>query len=248
MNQLSSQTLAQIVMENHRTASLFEKYHLDFCCRGKRSLQQACAEQNIPIDNLVKELENISGLSSGACEIAFPFEKLSLTELANYIVSTHHEYIKTEAPKIAVYLEKVAFKHGGRHPELHRIFQLFIMIKQEMGDHMQKEELILFPRIRKVEEINVSGNAASQMTVSALETPILMMEEEHEQAGQWMEEIRQLTNNYTAPEDACTTYKLSFDCLRAFEADLHQHVHLENNILFPRTLELFGKSNQCSLN
>jgi regulator of cell morphogenesis and NO signaling len=248
MNQLTSKTLAQIVTGNHRTATVLEKYHLDFCCKGKRSLQQACVEQNISIDELAKELENLSSQSPGAGQAAFPFDRLSLTELVNYIVTAHHDYIKRESPQIAGYLGKIASKHGDRHPELFRVFQLFTIVKEEMDDHMQEEEVILFPRIRNVEKSAGDAQTEPKMNLSYLEAPIRMLEDEHAFAGKSMEEIRLLTSNYTAPPDACITYKLAFECLRAFETDLHQHVHLENNILFPRALKLLGKACQSSLN
>jgi regulator of cell morphogenesis and NO signaling len=241
MNQLPVKTLAQIVTDNHRTASVFEKYHLDFCCKGKRSLEQACIDEHVSIADLLKDLENAS---SSSCA-TFPYERLSATALTDYIVLTHHDYIKRETPAMAAYLEKMTSKHSERHPELRRIFELFMTIKNEMGEHMQKEEQILFPRIREMEKVTAQGYPTSQKDISYLKVPILMMEEEHDNAGNCMSEIRQLTNNYTVPQDACTTYKVSFACLQAFELDLHQHVHLENNILFPKALELFEQFNQC---
>ena len=247
MNQLISRTLAQIVTGDHRTASIFEKYNLDFCCKGKRSLQQACAEQNISVDNLLRELEIISSAPDLTSQHILSFDKLSASQLVDYIVSIHHSYVKKQAPQLFAYLEKVTIKHGDRHPELRRIFELFANIKDEMDQHMQKEELILFPRIKKLEQTSAGGNLGSQLTISYLETPINIMEEEHDDAGRMMEEIKQLTNNYVPPQDACTTYRLSFAALQAFEADLHQHVHLENNILFPKALKFFQTPNQCSL-
>jgi regulator of cell morphogenesis and NO signaling len=235
MNELTSQTLAQIVTDNHRSAAVFEKYHLDFCCKGRRSLQQACAEQNVSVDQLLNELENIS-LNR---DIVFPFDKLSLSQLADYIVLTHHAYVKNESPQIAAYLQKVASKHGGRHAELFKIFELFTVVKEEMEQHMHKEELVLFPRIKELERLSQSGDGPFTLNLSYLQSPIYMMEMEHEQAGTIMAEIRKLTNNYAPPLDACTTYRLSFAALKAFEQDLHHHVHLENNILFPKALELF---------
>jgi regulator of cell morphogenesis and NO signaling len=171
-----------------------------------------------------------------------------LTQLANYIVSTHHDFIKREAPQIAAYLEKIASKHGDRHPELPGIAKLFTSVREEMDEHMNKEEMILFPRIKSMEENNKSEQAGSRVNRSFLSTPIHMMEEEHDHAGKLMGEIRLLTHDYTPPQDACTTYKLAFASLRAFEMDLHQHVHLENNILFPKALQLFTGPDQCSLN
>ncbi len=245
MKQLTSQTLAQIVTNDHRAASVFRKYGLDFCCKGKRSLAEACTEQNITVDELMKELENICSEKNTN---AASFDRLSLTELADHIVSKHHSYVKNEAPQLLAYLEKVASKHGDRNPELRQISQLFAAVTEEMQEHMKKEEVILFPRIAKLEKMSADKNLHSQMTISYLQAPIFMMESEHDHAGTMMAEIRELTNNFTPPANACTTYKLSFAGLQAFEGDLHEHVHLENNILFPKALKLFEQPDQCSLN
>jgi regulator of cell morphogenesis and NO signaling len=243
MTELNTRSLAQIVNANHKAASVFEKYNLDFCCKGKRSLQQACSEQNISVDKLLSELQNISAKD----QAAFPFDKLPLSELADFIISAHHAYVKIESPQILSYLQKVAFKHGQRHPEMNKVFELFSAVKEEMEEHMQKEELILFPRIRAVEG-QTAEKKELKVNIAYLQSPIRMMEEEHEHAGSLMKEIRQLTNNYTAPEDACTTHRLSLAALQAFEQDLHQHVHLENNILFPKALALFKQISAEALN
>jgi regulator of cell morphogenesis and NO signaling len=235
MTEFSNKTLAQIVTDNHRTASVFEKYHLDFCCKGKRSLEAACKEQQISSDELINELT----LASTAKQDAFPFDKLTLQQLVEYIVDTHHAYVKKESPQLLAYLQKVASKHGERHPELYRIFETFSAVKEEMELHMQKEELVLFPRIKDMEQKLPEGSSGLKLNINYLLAPINMMEEEHDHAGNLLREIRELTNEYTPPQDACTTYKLAFASLKAFEYDLHQHVHLENNILFPKTLKLF---------
>jgi regulator of cell morphogenesis and NO signaling len=165
--------------------------------------------------------------------------------MTEYIVVTHHSYVKKEMPLIIGYLAKIAAKHGERHPEMLKVLQLFAAIKEEMEHHMQKEELVLFPRINEAERILAEGKELS-INSSYLSSPISLMEQEHEYAGSMLAEIRKLTHNYTAPHDACTTYKLSFVALEAFEKDLHQHVHLENNILFLKALKLFQPT-QCSL-
>jgi regulator of cell morphogenesis and NO signaling len=236
MTRLQEQTLAEIVTSNYRTAAVFEKYHLDFCCKGKRSLEQACEEKQLNMTELLSELELTSLRETGA---VINFEELSLSQLVDHIIAHHHQYVKNEMPLIALYLQKIAAKHGGRHPEMLKVFEIFIALKEELEMHMQKEEQILFPRIKAAENRvwEETGQAANQ---SFLQAPIHVMEEEHDNAGEAMTAIRELTNNYTLPEDACTTYKLSFAALAAFETDLHHHVHLENNILFPKALRLFS--------
>ena len=243
---ISSLSLAQIVNSNHKAASVFEKYRLDFCCKGKRSLEVACEEQQLEVSRVTEELETIfSKESNGA---AIDFDKLNLTQLSDYIIQTHHAYVKNEMPLIDAYLQKVSSKHGGRHPELYKIFQTFSAVKEEMEGHMKKEELILFPRIKEVQKLADNEKAQLQTGIGYLQSPITIMEQEHDHAGSLLNDIRTLSNDYTPPQDACTTYRLSFAALRAFELDLHQHVHLENNILFPKAIEMFRDLQTTVLN
>jgi len=242
---LSSLSLAQIVNNNHQAASVFEKYHLDFCCKGKRSLEKACAEQQLSISKVTEDLENIFTKNNNS---TVDFEKMSLTQLADYIVQTHHAYVKNEMPQIHAYLQKVSSKHGERHPELYKIFQTFNAVKEEMEGHMKKEELILFPRIKELQKLADNENANLQLNITYLQSPITVMEQEHDHAGNLLNDIRILSNDYTPPQDACTTYRLSFAALKAFELDLHQHVHLENNILFPKAMETFRDLQTTILN
>ena len=233
---LTTLSLAQIVNANHHAAPIFEKYHLDFCCKGKRSLEQACNEQHLPVSQVVEELEGIFAKENH--KNTLDFDKMDLAQLCDYIVQTHHAYVKNELPQIYAYLQKVYSKHGDRHPELQKIFEIFAAVKEEMEGHMKKEELILFPRIKELQKLTNNENANFQLSITYLQSPITVMEQEHDHAGNMMNDIRNLTGNYTAPQDACTTYRLSFASLQAFEIDLHQHVHLENNILFPKALEI----------
>lgn len=233
-NEFVSKTLAQIVKENYQTASVFEKYNLDFCCKGKRSLKQACDEDNLPTELIVEEVNSLIKQETAP---AIQFDRLSLTVLIDYIVSAHHAYTKRELPQIFAYLQKVSSKHGDRHPELNLIFETFAELKEEMDLHMKKEELILFPKIKELER-----GLKQSAPIMNIQAPIAVMEDEHDHAGRCLEQIRQLSNNYNPPVDACTTYRLSFEALQAFERDLHQHVHLENNILFPKAIEMYYQS------
>lgn len=243
---MSSLSLAQIVNSNHKAASVFEKYHLDFCCKGKRSLEQACIEQELAVSQITGELENIFGNESNTSTI--DFDKMNLTQLCDYILLTHHAYVKHEMPQIYAYLEKVSSKHGERHPELYKIFQTFAAVKEEMEGHMNKEELLLFPRIKELQKIAADENGNLQLNITYVQSPITVMEQEHEHAGTLLNDIRTLSNDYTPPQDACTTYRLCFAALKAFELDLHQHVHLENNILFPKAIRMFGELQTTVLN
>lgn len=234
MTELLDQSLASIVTGHHQSAAVFEKYDLDFCCKGKRSLQEACREKKINPAAVLQDLEKVMEQTDAG---RLHFSELSLSQLISYIESTHHEYVRRQLPLIHGYLEKVASKHGERHPELHPILENFSAIREEMELHMQKEEKVLFPRIREIENLS-SWNQPLSLSSTFISAPVAMMEQEHEHAGALMAEIRSLSNEYNAPADACTTYKLSFASLQAFEEDLHRHVHLENYLLFPAALQL----------
>jgi regulator of cell morphogenesis and NO signaling len=231
MNQLSNKTLSEIVTDHYQTARVFENYGLDFCCKGKRSLAVACEEKEIDVENILRELNEAMQKEDSNRE----FNKMSLSELSEYIVRIHHEYVRLNAPQIFGYVQRVAMKHGDRYPHMQEVYRLFAAIREELELHMEKEEKILFPRIRLLEL-----TAATDASDSHLKHPIEMMEHDHDQAGDIMARIRQLTNDYTAPETACTTHRLAIDALKAFEADLHTHVHLENNILFKKAIEKYS--------
>ena len=224
-----NQTLSQIVTENYQAAQVFEKYGLDFCCKGKRPLTEACKEKSLPVENVVKDLADALTSADNKRE----FKEMSLTELTEYIVRVHHNYVKQSMPPILMYILKVATKHGARFPFMHEVYDLFLELEEEMTQHMAKEEKILFPRIKLLEL-----NAAQENTAGYISAPVEVMETEHDHAGTIMEKIRVLTGNYLAPEDACTTFRLALASLQAFESDLHHHVHLENNILFPKAIAL----------
>ena len=245
MEELMTKSLAQIVNNNHLAASVFEKYHLDFCCKGKRTLEQACTESELKVEEVLSELGKTE--QSSISSIPADYNSLSLSQLIDHIITIHHSFVKKEMPVILGYLERVAFKHGDRHPEMKKILELFAAVKEEMEHHMQKEELVLFPRIKEIERLLAEGKEIV-INSTYLRSPINMMEQEHDHAGTMLAEIRKLTLDYNPPIDACTTYRLSHATLQAFELDLHQHVHLENNILFPKAMLLFGIPNESSLN
>jgi len=245
MENLNSLSLAQIVNSNHKAATVFEKYSLDFCCKGKRSLAQACSEQQLQVEDVITQLKTVFEEDN---KNSVDFAQMSLTQLSDYIVKTHHAYVKNEMPQIYAYLQKVASKHGERHPELYKIFEAFAAVSEEMERHMKKEEMILFPRIKEMEKMAETKNTFAQVSLTYLQGPIVVMEQEHDHAGTLLNEIRILSNNYLPPQDACTTYRLGFASLQAFEMDLHQHVHLENNVLFPGAIALFKKLQTTVLN
>lgn len=229
MTNISEQTLASLVTQHHQSATVLEKYNLDFCCKGKRTLAEACKEKNIALDEILTELQKFAAPEE---RLQMPFEQMTAEQLIGYILIHHHFYVRQSMPTIYGHLQKVASKHGERFPNMVVVFQIFGAVMQDMTLHMQKEEMILFPRIKEVEKLvtDASDGAANSINITG---PINVMETEHEHAGDMLYEIRRLTNNYTAPEDACTTFRVCLEELKAFEEDLHKHVHLENNILFP---------------
>jgi regulator of cell morphogenesis and NO signaling len=246
MKALLSKNLGQIVAENPNSAEIFEKHNIDFCCNGKRTLAEACIEKNIPINELVEELEKMLAAPVENRNTSFPLDQLTLTQLSNHIVTTHHEYIRKELPWIFTNLEKIASKHGANNPRLYKVFELFIEVKEELEAHIVKEEQILFPRIREIENIYLQQTVVQNQQASYLQAPISVMEHEHDHAGTMMSEIRKLTNNYEVPDDSCPTYKLTFNALKAFELDLHQHIHLENNILFEKAIKLVENKKEAA--
>lgn len=236
----NDETLGQIAAKDLRKAEIFKKYGLDFCCGGKKTVKQACAEKGLDVTKIEQELQQADKNPSTR---PLPYGDWGLDFLADYIVNTHHSYVKKSLPDIRTYAAKVAQVHGDRHPELSTVLQLVEEINRELTSHMLKEEKVLFPFIK---DLVAAGNSEKRVQVSqfgTVQNPINMMEMEHEMVGKNMEEIRTLTNNYTLPEDACASYSLLFRMLDEFENDLHIHIHLENNILFPKALDIEKNSN-----
>jgi regulator of cell morphogenesis and NO signaling len=228
MTNIAQQTLANIVKTNHHAVPVLEKYNLDFCCKGKRLLSDACNEKGLRVSAIEEELNAVMGEENGKI---MPFTQMTAEQLIGHILIRHHFYVKQSMPVIHMHLEKVAGKHGAHFPYMKEVFNLFCEVENEMTAHMQKEEVILFPRIKQLEE---SVKHHEKTSHNFVDGPIAVMEAEHEHAGNILFKIRDLTNNYTAPETACTTFRITLSELKEFEEDLHQHVHLENNILFPK--------------
>jgi regulator of cell morphogenesis and NO signaling len=244
MQNIETKTLATIALSNHEFIPVLEKYGLDFCCRGKKTLAEACSEKKLASDIIVKELNE----SVQTDKRNMPFTEMSAEELISYITIHHHFYVKNSVTTIFSHIEKVATKHGDRYPHMKEVSKLFMEVVEDLIPHMEKEEKILFPRIKRLAESVRSGELSDSDTM-LIDIPIQVMEAEHDHAGQLLYKIRELTNNYTPPEDACTTHRVCLDELRYFEQDLHQHVHLENNILFPMAKKMAEQreSKSCSL-
>ena len=234
--EMKETTVADIVSDNFRTAEVFKKYGIDFCCGGKKSIEQVCNEKNINAEILTRELEQV--LKQGKTA-SFNFAEWNLTFLSDYIVNIHHAYVKNNLRLIGQFALKVSKVHGDHNPENIEINELWKKIEDELTTHMQKEEMILFPYIRSLEKFHNSDlNTFPTAHFNTVKSPIQMMENEHEVVGAWMHEIQHLSNNFTPPSHACNTYKVLYAKLGEFQDDLHQHIHLENNILFPKAIKL----------
>ena len=235
INSESEETLGQIVATDLRKAQIFKKYGLDFCCGGKKTVKQACAEKGLDVTKIEQELQQADKMPSSR---PLPYGDWSLDFLADYIVNTHHSYVNKNLPDIKAYSEKVMKVHGDHHPELIRINELVQEIYAELTAHMAKEEKVLFPYIKELVAANKNTQPLHAAVFGTVQNPINMMEMEHEMVGKSLEEIRVLSNNYLLPADACASFSLLYRMLDEFEEDLHLHIHLENNILFPKALEM----------
>lgn len=226
--------IGELVAKDYRTASVFKKNNIDFCCNGNRSIGDACSENKLDSIQLLQELEQLSGTQDSS---GIDYNSWPLDLLADYIEKKHHRYVETKISEIKPYLEKVVNTHAGNHNELYKIEQLFTESAGELTVHMKKEELMLFPFIRKMVQAQGSGLKVTS-PFGTVKNPIRSMMIEHENEGERFREIASLTNNYTAPADACNTYRVTYSLLKEFEDDLHLHIHLENNILFPKSIVL----------
>jgi regulator of cell morphogenesis and NO signaling len=226
---LKNLTVGEIVANDFRTAATFKKAGIDFCCGGKQSFSDACAKNGIDAIELENEIIEIAAEPQNEF---MNFQNWDPVFLSNYIVNTHHKFVLKTLPELIFYTQKIADVHGINHPELIEVADLFDKINAELMQHLKNEEEVLFPAIKKVIDDNQSK---AKKTV---ETEITRMFGEHDFAGGAMDNINRITGGYKLPEDACNTYRVAFQLLEQFEDDLHSHVHLENNILFPKALAL----------
>ena len=243
METLHKNTQKQIgdfVAKDYRTAAVFSKHKIDFCCNGGRTIEEACEKKGIDANSLVDELENVL---SSSTDQTIDYKSWPLDLLAEYIEKKHHRYVEEKIPVLRQFLDKLCRVHGARHPELFKVNELFTASAGELSAHLKKEELILFPFIKKMVKANLEQGAVQAPHFGTVENPIAMMMEEHDTEGGRFREIAELTNDYTPPADACNTYKVTYAMLDEFEKDLHLHIHLENNILFPEAVKLEKKFN-----
>jgi regulator of cell morphogenesis and NO signaling len=224
--------IGDLVAADYRAAKVFSKFNIDFCCQGGRTLEQAAEEINMDSSELIEALDDVM---SDKNEESIDYRSWPMDLLVDYIEKKHHRYVDEQIPVISTYLAKVVKVHGSSHPELKEIQSLFNGAANELRSHMEKEETILFPYIREVE-----ANKSRQQSVRGenMDSAIQMLKEEHDQEGERFRKIETLSDQYTPPPGACNTYRVTYALLNEFQENLHKHIHLENNILFPQVKKL----------
>ena len=226
MFDLKEKTVGEVVAEDYRTAFVFKSHGIDYCCGGKRSIEKACTTKGVDMSELEKELQSVLEQPAGGIR----FNDWSAGFLVDYIINNHHRYVEKKLPEILFLADKVARVHGSEHPELIHMLTLVLELNSEMRSHLQKEEMCSFPLIKDME----AGTPRTGLKSLVLDE----LEEEHEYAGEIMGKLDVLSDNFTPPEGACMSYAIYFRALKEFRDDLHTHVHLENNILFPKVIEM----------
>ena len=231
-----NKSVRELALEIPGATRIFEAAGIDYCCGGQQSLSDACAKAGVTVDDTVASLELANTSSKQAEERNFV--NATLAELIDHIIETHHVFTRTEIGRLRALLEKVCGVHGQNHPELARLRTLFGILSLELEPHMTKEERVLFPYVIGMEDAVSNKRPVTAPLFKTIAIPVRMMMLEHDGAGELLKQMRQLTSDYTPPSDACISYQTLYASLEAFEKDLHQHIHLENNILFPRALEM----------
>lgn len=235
LNNNTQKQIGQFVAEDFRTAAIFSNYGIDFCCRGQRTVEEVCEKNNIDVNEL---LDKLDAVINSKTDQSIDYKSWPLDLLVDYIEKKHHRYVEAKIPVLLQFLNKLCSVHGERHPELIEINELFTASAGELAAHMKKEELVLFPFVKKMISATLSQGAVQAPHFGTVENPISMMMKEHDNEGVRFRKIAELTSNYNPPADACNTFKVTYAMLEEFEQDLHLHIHLENNILFPKAIKL----------
>jgi regulator of cell morphogenesis and NO signaling len=233
MEFVSERTVRDLASSNPAAARIFEKFGIDYCCGGDKSLAQACLAAEANLQEVAEALERPQAQTDER-----DWREASLTELSKHIVQKHHGFVRQEIARLVPLFAKVAGVHGQNHPELVQIQSSFHTLAEELAMHLMKEERMLFPYIEQLEIAAKSGHPAAPPMFGTVQNPVRMMMMEHDSAEELLGKMRRVTNGYTVPADACMSFKMLYQALQEFEMDLHEHIHLENNILFPRALEL----------
>jgi regulator of cell morphogenesis and NO signaling len=234
MENLKIKKVGSLVAEDYRFADVFKKYDIDFCCNGGVTIEEACKTNNVDQTELINDLKSINRKTYSGDY----YQRWNLDTLIDHIISVHHTFVAENLPLLKAYATKVAEVHGSRHPETEVISRLIDDLSNELFPHMNKEENVLFPYIKDLLKQKEGDSGGFRVGFDSVKSPIAVMMSEHEAAGAIMKSISSLSSGFNAPDDACTTYKVLYQKLRDFEEDLHQHIHLENNILFPKAIKM----------
>lgn len=236
INRTSS--VAEVARTLPQAVVVFDQLGIDYCCGGKKSLGEACDGAGLNVDDVVHSLE----MTPVNVEYSAPdYSMWRLTDLVDHIMCTHHVFTRNELERLPVLIDRAVDAHEARHPELREIQSVFEQLEAELTPHLLKEEQVLFPYIIALEQAHTNGSPLLPPPFRTVRNPVRMLMAEHETAGHLLQEMRRLSTDYSVPEDGCLTYRALFNGLKAFEKDLHRHIHLENNILFPRAaaIEVF---------
>jgi regulator of cell morphogenesis and NO signaling len=232
-------TVRELALEEPGAARVFENLGIDYCCGGKQTLEQACRASSVPLDKAIYALE-VARHSGNATTNQINWHVVPLTEVITHIKSAHHQYTRQEIARLGPLFDKVCSVHANNHPELLQLRETFQGLAQELTTHLMKEEMVLFPYIERMEESVLQREPILPPPFGTVQNPVAMMEHEHVSAGNALRALRATSNGYTAPPDGCVSFQTLYKTLAEFEADLHQHIHLENNILFRRAIALEG--------
>lgn len=232
MNINVASTVRDLAVTVPGATRVFEKLGIDYCCGGHRTLADACVKANVPVEQVTESLAQSDQAQAKEPE----WSAASMTALIQHIVEKHHTFMKEELPRLEKLMNKVCAVHGESHPELLKLKTVFLELKHELDPHLLKEEQVLFPYLTNLEIALAHQSGAPRAFFGTVQNPVRMMTQEHEAAGDWLKEMREITNNYAVPAEACMSYQTLYQALADFEADLHQHIHLENNLLFPKAI------------
>lgn len=235
--EVNQSKVGEIVSLNYNTAGVFQKYGIDFCCGGGVSVEKACLKKGLDTETVANELISLLNTPTHCSD---SYNSWSISFLIDYIVNTHHNFVRNKLQEMGFYAARVAEVHGITHPENVEIYKLFLDLSKEMTDHMASEENEVFPLLKQIESLIADRLTLPDNIEKEFSTLVDQMEREHDGAGGLMKQIRSLSNDYTPPVDACTKYRILYQNLEAFEQDLHKHVHLENNVLFPKVANLLS--------
>ena len=233
----TAKTVREAALSNPAATRVFEKLGIDYCCGGNKSIEQACGEANLKIQQVLESL-NLALSASDSRQEGKTWLTEPLADLIAHINTTHHKYTREEIGRLRPLFDKVCNVHGDKHSELQQLRHDFHALAQELSTHMMKEEVVLFPYIERMEEAVIAREPVLPAPFGTVRNPVAMMMHEHDSAGNLLRSMRDLSNGYQPPANACVSYKTLYSALAEFERDLHQHIHLENNILFPRAIEM----------